>query len=573
MKNPQIAEILRRIGTLFEIKGENVFKIKAYYKAADNIDSLGEDIEQVRKEGRLAEIPGVGEALEKKITEWIDTGRMSAYEELIKEVPEGLLKVVEIPSVGPKKAKLFFEKLKVKNVDDLRRVAQEGQLRGLPGIQEKTIENILKGIRVVAQGQERMNLGVATEIADQFLTALKKLPEVKDISLAGSLRRGSETVRDIDILIDSSHPQKVMDYFVHLPQVKSINAYGETKSSILTKDNIQVDLRVIDPKSFGAALLYFTGSKNFNIKLRQVAMKKDMKVNEYGIFLVKDGQEKCLASKTEQECFKALGLPYVPPELREDIGAAELFSNKKIPPLIEQRDIKGELHVHSTWSDGRNSIKEMIQAAMVHGYEYLAISDHSARLKIAGGVSPADLKKKKKEIDELNKGLKNFRILFGSEVEIDMEGNLDYNEAILSDFDVVIAAIHSGFEQSPQQLTQRLVKACQNKHVHVIAHPTAVHIGKREPLNIDLKTVCQAAADHKVCLEINSFPVRLDLNSPNVYYARSQGVKFVINSDAHSTEHLDYIKFGVAIARRGWLRKEDVMNTLSLKDLLKTFKK
>ncbi len=573
MRNQEIADIFTKMGTLLEIKGENIFKIKAYYKAADNIRALAEDIEQVKNENRLSQIPGIGAAIEKKIIEWLDTGHMSAYQELIKEVPVSLLKIVEVPSVGPKKAKLFFEKLHVKSLEDLKKAVDGGKLTGLEGIKEKTIENIAKGLKVVAEGQERMNLGIATEVAEEFLSLLKKLPEVKDISVAGSLRRGSETVRDIDILIESANPKKIMDYVVSLPQVQNINAHGETKSSILTKDNVQVDVRVIEPKSFGAALLYFTGSKNFNVKLRQIAMKKDMKVNEYGVFLVKDGKEKCLASKTERECFDVLGLPNIPPELREDIGEVELFGEKKIPKLIEAKDIKGELHVHSTWSDGRNTIAEMVEAAMKLGYEYLAISDHSERLKIAGGLSAEDLKKKKKEIDMLNKKLKNFRILFGTEVEIDSEGNLDYNDRILSEFDVVIAAIHSGFEQSPEQLTRRLVRACQNKYTHAIAHPTAIHIGKRQPLNMDFKEVCKAAVDHNVFLEINSFPVRLDLNSSNVYFARSQGVQFVINSDSHSIDHLDYIKFGISIARRGWLRSEDVINTLSVEQLLKKIKK
>ena len=573
MRNKDVADILERMGTLLEIKGEIVFKTRAYFKAAETIAGLPEDIETIRKENRLTEIPGIGKTLAEKISQYLDTGRMKAYEELTREVPEGLLEVVQIPSVGPKKAKLFFEQLKVKNPQDLRKALDAGKLAGLPGIQEKTIENIRRGIRIVQEGQKRMHLGTATQVAEEFIAALKKLPEVKDIVAAGSLRRGRETVRDIDLLIDSANPSKVMDVFVHLPQVKSVNAHGETKSSILTQNNVQADIRVVEPKSFGAALLYFTGSKDFNIKLRQIAVKKEMKVNEYGIFSVKGKKERMLAGRTEEDCFKALGLPYVPPEMREDFGEEEFFTQKKVPALVELSDIQGDLHVHSTWSDGYNTIAQMAEAAHGKGYKYLAVSDHSPRLRVAGGVSPEELKKKKKEIDDLNVKMKGFHILFGTEVEIDSEGNLDYNSAILSEFDFVIAAIHSGFEQSSEHLTKRLVKVCQNKYVHAIAHPTGVHLGKREPYHFDFKEVCTAAVDHNVSLEINAFPVRLDLNGSNVYHARKYGVKFVIDTDAHRVDHMDFMKFGVTTARRGWLTKKDVLNTSSYAELMKALRK
>ena len=573
MKNHEICDLFNRMGMLLEIKDENIFKVKAYYKAAENIEALAEDIEDIRRENRLAEIHGVGKALEEKITEYLDTGKVSAYQELLQEIPESVLELVNIPSVGPKKAKLFWQKLKIKSVQQLAEAAEAGKLLGLPGIQEKTIENILRGIRVVKEGHERMNVAAASQIAEQFISALKKLPEVKQISVAGSLRRMRETIRDIDLLVDSTNPKKVMDTFIHLPQVKSVNAHGETKSSIVTKENVQVDLRVVAPESFGAALLYFTGCKNYNIKLRQIAIKKNMKVNEYGVFSLKGEREKLLAGRSEEECLKVLDVPYSAPELREDIGETELFSGQPIPQLIELKNIRGDFHVHSTYSDGKNTIFEMAEAARALGYQYLAISDHSARLKIARGVSVEDLKKKKQEIDELNSKLKNFRILLGTEVEIDTEGNLDYNDAVLRGFDIVVASIHSGFEQSKEKLTRRLIRACQNKYVHIIGHPTGRHIGKRESYDLDLKEFCKAAVDTNTFLEINAFPIRLDLDSANVYFARSQGVKFSINSDAHSIKHLGFMKYGVAVARRGWLRAEDVLNTFSLKELQKTIGK
>ena len=576
MKNQEIAELFSRMGTLLEIKGENVFKIRAYHTAAENILNLSEDVAILRQQNRLDEISGIGEALQQKIGEYLDTGHMAAYETLITEIPETLLDVMSVPSVGPKKAKLFFSEFKISDVAALKAAAQSGKLSGLPGIQAKTVENILNGIALVEQKQERMDLATAFQTAETVIRRLKKMPEVKEIVAAGSLRRMKESVLDIDILVDSTRPAKVMEAFVHGPDVKEIYSHGETKSSVLTEKNVQVDLRVVEPKCFGAALLHFTGSKEFNVRLRQLAIDQEKKVSEYGIFSVKDGQEKFLAGRTEQECFKVFGFPYIPPELREELGAEEIFKagkNFKVPHLVELKSIKGDLHVHSTYSDGRSTIAEMAEAARKRGYEYVAISDHSQNLKVADGLSPADVLKKKKEIDKLNMKYKNFRILLGTETEIDNDGNLDYNDKILSQFDVVIAAVHSGFEQDAKTITRRLVKACRNKYVHVIAHPTCGHFVKRASIDVDLTELCKAAADNRVGLEINSFPVRLDLNSAKAYFAKSLGTKLVVNTDAHHTEHLDFMQFGVAIARRAWLTKKDVLNTLSLKDLLKALEK
>ena len=577
MKNKDIADLLTRLGMLLEIKGENVFKIKAYFKAADHISALPEDIADIKQQNRLEEIPGVGKAIKEKIIEWLDTGRLSSYEKLIKEIPESLLEITNIPSVGPKKAKLFYEELNIKTPSELLKAAQDGKLEKLPGIQSKTIEKIIKNIGIVEKGQERINRGTADHIAAGIVSELSGLKSVKQIDVAGSFRRCQETVRDIDILVQSSNPGEVMEKFVNLPVVKSINARGDTKSSVMTDRNIQVDLRVVDKKHYGAALLYFTGSKNFNIKLRQIAIKKKLKVNEYGVFKILEGKEdEYLAGKTETDCLKALGLNFVPPELREEIGINELFdgdSIKSVPELVEQEHIKGEFHVHSKYSDGKDTIQQMAEKAKQLGYEYLAISDHSIGLRIARGVSPKNLVKKKKEIDRLNQVDQKCHILMGAEVEIDTDGNLDYNDSILSEFDVVIAAIHGGFEQSSKQLTKRLISACTNKYVNIIAHPMGVHFGKRDPYQIDFKEVCKAAVDNNVFLEINSFPIRLDLDSHNVYLARKHGVKFAINSDAHRVEHMDYIKYGIGIARRGWLNKQDILNSLTFKQLNSALKK
>lgn len=575
MHNYPIADLLARMGRLLEIKGENVFKVRAYEKAAENIRACSEDLEMLRREGRLNEVGGLGKALQEKIGEFIDTGRVSAYDRLTEEIPESVLEMVDIPSVGPKKAKLFFERLKLHSLDDLERAARAGKLAGLPGIQAKTITNILKGIETVRSGQERMNLGTALEIADVFVRSLKKLKQVKAIEVAGSLRRMKEQIRDIDILIVADNPQPVMEAFVRHPEVKQINAYGSTKSSVLTQEHVQVDLRVVEENSFGAALLYFTGSKNFNIKLRQLAATRKQRVNEYGIFALKRKSEKRLAGRTEKECFDVLGLPFIPPELREDLGEKRLFGpgRPQIPRLVQLKDVRGDGHVHSRWSDGENSIAELVQAARQRSYDYIVISDHSVSLRIAQGLPAAEVEKKKKEINSLNRRQKNVRILFGAEVEIDKQGCLDYNERILKAFDLVIGAVHSGFEIGRESMTRRLVAACRHPYVDVIAHPLCRHIGKRDFLDVDFDLICRTAAETGTLLEINAFPVRLDLDSAHVYFAKTQGVRFMINTDAHQIKHLDFMQLGVGLARRGWLTKNDVVNTYPLSGFNKCLKR
>lgn len=573
MKNKEIVTILNNLGHLLEIQGENVFKIRAYFKAADNINNLSEDIAQVRKDGRLGDISGVGKAIQEKIGEYLDTGRMEAYRKAAQKVPESVLDVMHVPSVGPKKAKLFYDELKVKDLESLRKAAESGKLLELPGIKQKTLDNILAGVRIVQSGQDRMDMSSARAVARKFITELKKCKGVENISAAGSLRRGCETVGDIDILIAAKKPDPIMKAFVELPHVQKVNAHGKTKSSVVTDEHVQVDLRIVEPEHFGSALLYFTGSKSFNIRLRQIAKKQKKKVSEYGIFSVAGKEDELLAAKTEKACLKELGLPDIPPELREEIGEERIFENKRLPKLIELKDIKGELHTHSTYSDGKNSIEEMARTARDRGYEYLALSDHSQKLRVANGLSIERLKEKMKEIAELNKKTKGIRILCGSEVEIDTKGNLDYNDAVLSELDIVVGAVHTHFQLSRKDQTRRLVRACQNKHVNILAHPFGVHMGKREAYDVDFKEVCQAAVDNNVFLEINAFPIRLDLNSAHVDFAKRQGVKFVINTDAHSIAHFDHLQNGVTIARRGWLEKGDVLNTLSLTDLLKHLKK
>ena len=569
MINLRVVQVFRDIAKILEIKGENRFRIRAYERAAQNIEGLSEDLEDFIREDRLREISGIGKDLSERIKEFVKTGKIRLFEDLKKSIPPGLLDLLKIPSVGPKTAKLLYEQLKIESVAQLEKAIKNNKLQGIFGIKEKTIENILKGIGILKKGKERMTIAQAVLIADEFIKALKKLPEVKNISAAGSLRRYKETVRDVDILVVSEKPKKVMAVFTKLPAVGDVLAKGNTKSSVRTRDDVQVDCRVVEQKSFGAALLYFTGSKNFNIKLRQIAIRKGLKLNEYGIFR----KEKFIAGRTEEEMFRTLGMSYIEPELREDNGEIELARKFELPGLIEFKDLKGDLHVHSTWSDGANTIEEMALAAQDMGYSYIAISDHSQSLRVAGGLSIADLKKKKAEIDKINKKLKNFRVLYGTEVEIDSEGNTDYKDQVLKEFDLVIAALHSGFKQSREKLTKRIIKACMNKYVHIIAHPTGRLWGVREAYDVDLEQIFEVAKETNTQLEINAFPARLDLNDLNSRRAKEKGVKLSLDTDAHSIEQLRYMRLGVSLARRGWLSKEDVINTLPLEQLLRAIKK
>ncbi|MBI4690219.1 MAG: DNA polymerase/3'-5' exonuclease PolX [Nitrospirae bacterium] len=570
MKNQEIAGIFSAIADLLEIKGENPFRIRAYRRAAQNIEGLAKDVAGISRE-ELLKIPGIGHDLADKIGEYLKSGKVESYEELKKEVPEGLAALLMVPSLGPKTAKLLYERLKIKNIDELERFAREHKLSGLPGIKEKTEENILKGIEMVKRGKERQPLGRVLPAAFDIIEHLKQNAMVGKISVAGSLRRSKDTVRDIDILATSEKPDDVMRAFVHLPHVKEVLMKGPTKSSIITGEGIQVDLRVVEDESFGAALAYFTGSKEHNIKLREMAVKKGLKINEYGIFREKDNRR--LGGKDENDVYKILGLSYIPPELRENTGEIEAAQNNSLPNLIDPKDIRGDLHIHSKWSDGSHTFEELIDTARAIGYEYIAITDHSKGLGIARGLSEERVIEEKKVIDTINKKLKNFKLLMGLEVDIRSDGRLDFDEDILSLTDIVVASIHSGFRQSVEQLTKRLVSAIKNPYVSVIAHPTGRLIGERDPYEVNMDHIFDAAKETGTALEINAYPLRLDLNDIYVKKAKERGIKFAINTDAHLISQFDYMSYGVSIARRGWLEKKDVLNTLSYNDLIKALQK
>lgn len=559
MKNQEVAGIFKEIAEILEIKGENVFRIRAYERAARNIETIPEDIELLVKENRVKDIPGIGDDLEGKIKEIVSTGKLAYLDELKKDIPQGIIDMLNIPGVGPKTAKLLYDKLGIVDLVMLERMAHAGKIRGLPGMKEKTEENILRGLELLKRGRDRMDLKTASDVARSFVEHLRKLKDVKKIDAAGSLRRIKDTVRDIDILVSSGKPEKVMDAFVSAPDVENILAKGQTKASIVTVDGIQVDVRVVEDVSYGAALLYFTGSKAHNIKLRQLAIRKGLKLSEYGIFR----RKKRIAGKTEEEMYKTLGLPYMVPELREDRGEFEAVAKGKLPRLVTQGDIRGDLHVHSNWSDGGSSMEEVVLKARELGYEYIAITDHSQGLKIAGGLGKSELNAKKKEIDKLRKKYRDIKILFGAEVDIDSDGKLDYPDKALNGMDVVVAAIHTGFKQTMEKLTERIIKACQNRHVDIIAHPTGRLWGAREPYELDLEKLFRVARDTNTAMEINSFPQRLDLNDIHCRMAKDLGAMLAINTDAHIAQQLELMKFGVATARRGWLEKEDALNTLS----------
>lgn len=570
MINQQIAKIFNEIADLLEIKGENPFRVRAYRRAAQNIDGLSGDAARM-SERELTDIPGIGRDLAGKIREFVETGRVTAYEELKREVPEGLSLLLSVPGLGPKTAKLLNEKLKIRNIDDLERFAREHKLSGLPGIKEKTEEKILRGVEALRRGMERLPIGRVRPIAEEILTELRKKGQVRELVLAGSIRRWKETIKDIDILATSGSPGRVMNAFVRLPQVREVLMQGPTKSSVVVTEGIQVDLRVVEEESFGAALAYFTGSKAHNIRLREMAVKAGLKINEYGIFRESDGKK--LGGEKEEDVYRILGLHYIPPELREDSGEIEAALEGRLPKLLETGDIAGDLHVHSKLSDGSHSIGELVEAARKRGYQYIAITDHTKGLGVARGLNEEKIIAELNEIRAVNRRLKGFRVLAGAEVDIRSDYTLDLPDEVLKKLDVVMASIHSGFGQTREQLTNRLLAAIKNPYVTAIAHPTGRLIGERDAYEVDMERVLGAAKEAGKAVEINAYPLRLDINDALARRAKELGVPVVINTDAHVINQFDYIIYGVSIGRRGWLERKDVLNTLNAGNLLQWLKR
>jgi DNA polymerase (family 10) len=567
MKKLLVRDIFNQIADLLELKDENPFRIRAYRKAAQNIENLTADVEELAQQEKLVQIPGIGKDLADKIQEIVRTGQLRYFDDLKKKTPSILLEMIGISGIGPKTAKLLYAKLKIKNIDHLERLAKNHKISGLPGMKDKTEENILKGIAVLKKGRERMGLGTAVDVSMIFINALKGLPHVKRINPAGSLRRMKDTVRDIDLLVVSNKPRKVMEAFIKVPEVGEVLAHGSTKSSIRTKEGIQVDVRVVDEQSYGAALVYFTGSKTHNIHIRRLAKSSGLKINEYGVY--KEKTDKKIAGLEEKDVYDTLDLPYIPPELREDTGEVECAQRNKLPKLVGFKDIKGDFHVHSDWSDGVHSLRDLARFGKERGYEYLAICDHTKSLKIAGGLNEKELLEQIGEIRKLNTSLKGFQLLAGTEVDILKDGSLDIKDDVLKELDIVVAALHSGFKQSREQLTTRLVRAMQNECVHIIAHPTGRLIGGRSPYELDFEELFKVAKDTNTALEINAFPSRLDLNDTNARSAKEHGIMLAVGTDTHISDQLGTMILGVGTARRGWIEKNDVLNTRSLSSLLK----
>lgn len=571
MKNRQIAQIFNNIADLLEIKNDNPFKIRAYRKAALNLEALSQDLDTLLIEDKLTQIPGIGKDLAEKIKEYYNQGKIKTYEDLKKEVPQALLEMMKIPGLGPKTVKMLYQELKVSSIEELEKLARQGKLRGLPGLREKSEENILKGIELLKRGRERFPLGIALPLAEGIIEELKKVKGLEKINYAGSVRRKKETVKDIDILVTSKESNKIMDRFTSLANVEKVLAKGATKSSILTEQGIQVDLRVVEPDSFGSALQYFTGSKNHNIHLRTEALKRGLKINEYGVF--KEKGNKKIAGASEEGLYEVFGMEWIPPEIREDMGEIEAAFEKKLPQLVTLEDIKGDLQLHTNWSDGGDSLDEMIEFTRGRGYHYIAITDHSKSLGIARGLDEKRLLKQIEEIKNIQKKYKDFYILTGVEVDIRSDGSLDLEPEVLKKVDIVVGAIHTGFKQGKEKITQRMEKAIKSGLIDFIAHPTGRLMGERDGYELDWDKLFKLANKFNVAFEINSYFLRLDLNDINTKRAKEEGVLIAINTDAHFQDQLDMIKYGVDVARRAWLEKKNILNTWEYEDLMKFLRK
>ena len=566
MTNQEIARIFVHISEILDIQGANPFKIRAYIKASQTIESLTYELSSLEDKDQTVKLPGIGKGIGQKIKELLETGKLKYYEELKTSEYAPLTEFLKIPGMGPKHARLVYDTLGIKSVEELKRAAERGALREIHGMGDKLEKNILRGIQQAKKYKERLALAFVYPRAQNILKEIRKLKETKQVILAGSLRRMRETIADVDILASSDHPEKVMEAFVNLPLADKVVARGKTKSSVVTKEGFQVDLRVVPTESFGAATHYFTGSKAHNIRIRSLGADKGLKINEYGVFR----KQKKIAGKTEEGIFESLNLPYIAPELREDQGEIEAAKNGKLPCLIELKDIRGDLHVHTDWSDGNNSIEEMTQAAKSRGYQYIAVCDHSPAIGITGGLTYNRLQKQIQEIGRLNRKVKGFRILSGTEVDIRSDSQLDFEDEILEKLDLVVAAVHTKFSQPKEEMTKRIIKAIENPNVDIIAHPTGRLIGKREPYQVDMDKIMDACKANAKVLELNAYPERLDLSDINCRKAKEKGVKIAICTDAHMDVHLEWMRFGVATARRGWIEPQDVLNTMPLSQLLET---
>jgi len=565
MKNKELTDLFEKMADILEFKGENPFKISAYRKASRILGDLTQDIEEITEKGELKKIPGIGEGMAQKIEEYLKTGKVSKFEEIRRGVSDELIAIMDIPGMGPKTLAMLHKEKGINNFSQLEKALSDGALLGLFGMGEKKVENIKRGIQLLKQSKGRMNLGVAFPAARRIVDTLRQKTGSKKIEWAGSLRRMKENIGDIDILATGPDKEKILQVFTHLPEVKEVLASGETKASVIVEGGTQIDLRVVEEDSYGAALQYFTGSKGHNIHLRGIAKAKGIKINEYGAFK----GEKKIAGKEEEDIYRSLGMDWIEPELREDRGEIEGAQKGRLPKLLQESEIKGDLHVHSKWSDGVFSIEEMAKAAQKRGYQYVAICDHSKSLKIAHGLDESRLIKQIEEIDSINEKFEGFQILKGTEVDILSDGRLDFSEEILKKLDFVVGAIHSGFKQDRGKMTKRIIQALENPHIHILAHPSGRLLGARDPYEVEMDELMEAAKKYGKALEINAYFERLDLDDIHCRKAKEMGIRVGIGTDAHHLDQMWMMSLGVAVARRGWLEAKDVLNTLSLKEILK----
>ena len=568
--NADIAAMFDEIADLLDIQGENPFRIRAYRNAARTVQGLGRELrDMVEAEEDLKKIPGIGEDLAAKILEAIETGGLQALDKLREQFPPGITDLLRVPNLGPKRVKALFKDLNIESLQQLEAAAREGKVRSLDGFGEKLEQQILESISAKADSTKRFLRAGVTPYADALVKYLSTVPGVETIISAGSYRRARETVGDIDILAVADAESPIMERFVSYDEMAEVLARGETKSSMVLRSGIQVDLRLVEAKSFGAALQYFTGSKAHNIAIRKRGQERGLKINEYGVFSAADGRgEDYVAGGTEEEVYAQVGLPLIPPELREDSGEIEAAEKNELPALVEFADILGDLHMHTTESDGKNSMREMAKAGLARGYEYIAVTEHSRRLAMVGGLDEKRLRKQMEEIDRLNGELKGITILKGIEVDILDDGSLDLPDSVLRELDLVIGSIHSQFKYSSERQTERVLKAMDNPCFGILAHPTGRLLLERDPYEIDMARVIRHAAGRGCFIELNAHPLRLDLTDTFCRMAREEGVRVCINTDAHGTTDLDYMRYGVGQARRGWLEKKNILNTLPLKSLL-----
>jgi len=564
--NKEIANILSEVADYLELKGENEFRINAYRNAARTVLGLTKSITQMAEdEKNIRSLPDIGESMAKKIIEIAQSGQLKQLKKLKRQLPPSLTDIMKLEQMGPRRTKILYEELNIETIEDLKKAAKEGKIEKLEGFGKKTTENIIKEIKQFSQkgGSKRFKLHEAGEIVSPMVKYIGE--KMENITLAGSFRRMKETVGDIDIVCTSNDPEKAMKHFVGYDEVKDVLSQGKTRSSVRLRTNLQVDIRVVEKKSLGAAKLYFTGSKAHTVALRKMAKEEGYKVNEYGIYKGK----KRLAGKTEKEMYEKLGLQYIEPELRESMGEIEAAKQNKLPNLVKQKDIKGDLHTHTKASDGKYSLKEMAEAAVGKGYKYFAITEHSKKVAMANGLDEKALAKQIEEIDDLNKKIKKIKIIKGIEVDILEDGTLDLPDSILKELDLVIGSIHYNMNLSKKKQTRRILKAMENPWFNILGHPTGRLINKRSGFDFDMKQIMREAAGNGCFLEINSNPDRIDLNDKYIRQAREIGVKLAISTDAHSIENLDYIKYGVGQARRGWLGKKDIINTRTWLELEK----